>query len=254
MHVILSGATGTVGWPTLQRCLATPAITRLTILSRRQFDLPTPPTLDTSKARIIVHEDYTTYPESLLSKLRGAEACIWAQGISQTEVNKDAYVRITHDSPLAAARAFAGLSDTGKFNFVYVSGEGADETEKSSTLFARVKGRAENALIALPKELFALRTFNVRAGGVFPRAKRPQHSFMRRVLVENTTAPLLAGVIRVLIPSLYCPTPELSAVLVDLAIGDGSPLPAGPGIQADGHTIRNSAIRARAKDLGAVSQ
>lgn len=34
------------------------------------------------------------------------------------------YIRITHDYPIAAAKAFSSLSNTGKFNFVYVSGEG----------------------------------------------------------------------------------------------------------------------------------
>jgi len=34
------------------------------------------------------------------------------------------YVQITYDYPLAAAKAFSSLSNSGKFNFVYVSGEG----------------------------------------------------------------------------------------------------------------------------------
>jgi hypothetical protein len=35
------------------------------------------------------------------------------------------YIRITHDFPLAAAQAFATLpTPGGRFNFVYVSGEG----------------------------------------------------------------------------------------------------------------------------------
>jgi hypothetical protein len=34
------------------------------------------------------------------------------------------YIRITYDYPLAAAKSFSLLSNTGKFNYVYVSGEG----------------------------------------------------------------------------------------------------------------------------------
>ena len=149
MHIILTGATGSVGAPTLLHCLASPAITKLSILSRRQFPLPRNtaglPNWDEKKANIIVHKDYSTYSEEVLSALKGADGCIWAQGVSQTEVSKEYvfksiskllflqlscsllfrdYIRITYDYPLAAAKAFSTLSDTGKFNFVYVSGEG----------------------------------------------------------------------------------------------------------------------------------
>jgi len=125
MHVIITGATGTVGVAVLRHCLASPNITQLSILSRRQFTLPTGDDLDVKKASVIVHQDYSTYPDELLSTvLRGAGGCIWAQGVSQSEVSKDEYIRITHDYPIAAAKAFSSLSNTRKFNFVYVSGEG----------------------------------------------------------------------------------------------------------------------------------
>ncbi|KAJ6608278.1 hypothetical protein B0H10DRAFT_2068247 [Mycena sp. CBHHK59/15] len=41
MHLILTGATGTVGAPILRHCPAAPSITQLSILSRRPFALPT---------------------------------------------------------------------------------------------------------------------------------------------------------------------------------------------------------------------
>jgi uncharacterized protein YbjT (DUF2867 family) len=90
MHIILTGATGTVGAAVLRHCLASPSITQLSILSRREFALPTDNDLDVQKARVIVHTDYSTYSDSLLSTaLKDAQGCIWAQGISQTEVAKE---------------------------------------------------------------------------------------------------------------------------------------------------------------------
>jgi uncharacterized protein YbjT (DUF2867 family) len=89
MHIILTGATGKVGSAVLHEALLNPAVTKLTILSRRQFSVPTEQGLDASKAKIVIHEDYMTYPQSLIDDLKGADACIWAQGVSQNDVTKE---------------------------------------------------------------------------------------------------------------------------------------------------------------------
>jgi uncharacterized protein YbjT (DUF2867 family) len=89
MHIILTGATGTVGAAVLRHCLASPNITRLSILSRQEFPLPVDDNLDVQKAQTIIHTDYSAYPDELLTKLKGADGCVWAQGISQTEVPKE---------------------------------------------------------------------------------------------------------------------------------------------------------------------
>ncbi|KDQ20965.1 hypothetical protein BOTBODRAFT_81707, partial [Botryobasidium botryosum FD-172 SS1] len=241
MHIILTGATGLIGASVLQRCLSSPNVTQLSILSRRDFALPVGDTLDTKKAQIFVHTDYTSYPAELVQKLKGADGCIWAQGVSQNDVSKDEYVRITHDYPLAAAKSFASLPNTGKFNFVYVSGEGADPAEKSFTLFGKVKGRTEKELLGLQStpEYGTLRIYNVRPGLVDPPEFHRPRSLMQRVFVDRAVAPAL----RMLIPSQVSPTGQLSKVLVDLATGDGSPLPDGKGIEAEGRTVRSLAIR-----------
>ena len=83
MHLILTGTTGTIGAPILQHCLASAQVTRLTILARKSFSLP-----DSTKARVIVHEDYASYPSALLEQLSGVDGCIWAQGTSQTSVSE----------------------------------------------------------------------------------------------------------------------------------------------------------------------
>jgi len=242
MHVIITGATGTVGVAVLRHCLASPNITQLSILSRRQFALPTGDGLDVKKASVIVHQDYSTYPDELLSTvLRGAGGCIWAQGVSQSEVSKDEYIRITHDYPIAAAKAFSSLSNTGKFNFVYVSGEGADPTEKTFTLFGKIKGRTEAALLALPSTpaYSALRVYNVRPGYV----DSLEHYRPRSVLKKAADF-VIAPSLRLLLPSQVSPTGVLSKVLVDLATGDGNALQeSGSGIEAGGRTVRSIAIR-----------
>ncbi|KAI9864382.1 MAG: hypothetical protein M1813_003302 [Trichoglossum hirsutum] len=242
MHIILTGATGTVGSAVLTSLLSSPTVSQLSILSRRQFDLPTGDNLDLKKAKIIVHKDYVSYPDELLKgALDGAQGCVWAQGISQTEVNKEDYIRITYDFPMAAARAFATLPKPGgHFNFVYVSGEGADPTEKTFTLFGRIKGRAERDLVSLPTSdpsLSSLRIFNVRPGYVEPSQVRDRSLALK--FVDYTLLPALKR----LLPGQVSPQGVLGKVLTDLATGDGEPLTAGTGVEAEGRTLRSSGIR-----------
>lgn len=76
--------------------------------------------------------------------------------------------RITHDYTLTAARAFASISSPSQtsFRFIFMSGEGADQTEQSRYLFGRIKGRTEKALAAMETETF--KTISVRPGGIVP--------------------------------------------------------------------------------------
>jgi len=241
MHIVLTGATGTIGSAVLRACLASPNITRLSILSRREFPLPTGDGLDTEKAHIVVHTDYTSYPSRVTDLLKGAEGCIWAQGISQTQVSKPEYIRITYDYPLAAAKAFSTLSENNKFNFVYVSGEGADPTEKGATLFSKIKGRAEVALRALPStpSYSALNIFNVRPGYVDPPAEQRSSLSLTKRVLTGVAGPIF----RVLAPDRVSPADSLANVLVDLATGDGKPVALGIGVEDEGRLVRCVGVR-----------
>lgn len=87
MHVILTGATGLVGTAALSHILSLPAgrISRVSILSRK----PVPMAEGRPNITVIQHSDFMSYPPELLEALRGAEACIWALGVSQNQVSKE---------------------------------------------------------------------------------------------------------------------------------------------------------------------
>jgi uncharacterized protein YbjT (DUF2867 family) len=85
MHLILTGATGLVGAGVLHNMLNVPAVTKVSILSRR----PVPMAEGHPKANVIIHKDYTNYPLELLSQLEGAQGCVWAQGVSVNDVSKE---------------------------------------------------------------------------------------------------------------------------------------------------------------------
>lgn len=237
-HIIVTGATGLAGSAILAASLASPAVARVSVLSRRPVKLAE----DSPKARVIIHSDYASFPSSVLDELRGATGCIWAQGKSSVGMQEADYTVLTRDWPIAFATAIAGLTGTqAKTNFVYISGEGADPSEKAGQMFARIKGRAEKDLLALAENTPTLAVYNLRPGMIDPMGERASDrapSFARD-MAERVFGPLS----RVLYPSMHTPTAKLAQVSLELVTGDGGPIADGEGVQADGRTLRNVAIR-----------
>ena len=163
VHIILTGATGLVGSAVLAQLLHSSTITRVSILSRR----PIAATEGHKKANVIIQTDYSSYPQSVIDQLQDADGCIWAQGKSSVGMTEKDYTELTHDWPLEAAKAFASTKDPSdkRFNFVYVSGEGADQTEKARAMFGRIKGRAEKDLLDLANDAH-LSVYNLRPAGI----------------------------------------------------------------------------------------
>jgi hypothetical protein len=236
-HIILTGATGTAGAAILDVALKSSAIARISVLSRRPVALAD----GQPKANVIIHKDWTAYPPALLDQLKGATGCIWAQGISSRGMNERDYEEITVTYPVAAAIAFSELSGNGEqFKFVYMSGEGADMTEKSSLLFGRIKGRAETALLKLEGEVEGLSVFNVRPATINPEGNYLQE---RQPTLQDRASTVLGGFFERVWKSFVIPTPKLAKVCLDLATGDGKPLVDGVGIEAEGRLVRNTGLR-----------
>lgn len=237
-HIILTGATGRAGSAVLAHALNSPSISRVSILSRRPVKLAE----NEPKANVIIHEDYENYPQDVLEQLKGATGCIWALGISSRSMTEPDYAKITVDYPVAAAKAFSTLGD--KMNFVYMSGEGAQTSEKSSMMFGRIKGRAENAMLSLPKDHPSLNIYNIRPGGI-----NPQGNYLaeREPTIQDKLLTFVLGIFEKVWKSFVIPTDKLAKVCVDLAVGDGRPI-SGEGVEADGRLLRNTALR-RLSDL-----
>ncbi|ARA94666.1 epimerase [Rhodothermaceae bacterium RA] len=141
MNVILFGATGMIGTGALTECLADPRIDRVLSVGRR------PTGVHHDKLDELIRSDFYDYTD-VEALLTGYDACLFCLGVSAAGKDEAEYHRLTYDLTLATAQTLARLNPA--MTFCYVSGEGADSTEQSRQMWARVKGKTENALLQLP--------------------------------------------------------------------------------------------------------
>lgn len=140
MKAILFGASGMVGQGVLRECLVNDAVESVLLVGR------SPSGVTHSKVHELVRADLYDYTP-VGSELAGYDACFFCLGVSAGGMSDTEYSKVTFDLTLAAARAL--LAQSPAMTFIYVSGEGTDSTEKGRTMWARVKGKTENALLGL---------------------------------------------------------------------------------------------------------
>lgn len=209
MKIILFGASGMIGQAAMRECLLDPGVTQVLSFVR------SPTGKQHDKLREIVRRDLLDFSD-IESDLVGYDACFYCVGISSVGMKEAGYRAVTYDMPLAAASVLSRLNPG--MTFVYVSAAGADSTERSSTMWARVKGAAENALQRLPfKAVYILRPFFVQ----------PLDGIVSRTGWYNTlyalTRPLTPLVMR-LIPRYATTTTEIGRAMISV-VRHGAPTP-----------------------------
>ena len=155
MKVILFGATGMVGQGVLRECLLDPDVDSVLAIGRSATGQ------QQSKLREIVRLDLFDY-SAIENELCGFAACFFCLGVSSAGMPEDKYRRITYDLTLTAARFLARLNSD--LTFIYVSGMGTDSSGNSRTMWARVKGETENALLQTPFKA----AYMFRPGAIVP--------------------------------------------------------------------------------------
>jgi uncharacterized protein YbjT (DUF2867 family) len=141
MNVLLFGATGMVGQGVLRECLLDPDVGLVQAVGR------TATGAQHAKLREIVRQDLLHY-EAIAGDLSGFEACFFCLGISSAGMKEADYARVTYDLTMAAAEVLCRLNP--QMTFIFVSGAGTDSSERGRTMWARIKGKTENALMRLP--------------------------------------------------------------------------------------------------------
>jgi uncharacterized protein YbjT (DUF2867 family) len=141
MKVILTGATGMVGEGVLLELLDNPAVERVLSVSRR------PCGHAHAKLEELLIPDFRKL-DGQEAKLAGYDACFYCAGISSVGMSEADYTVVTYDTPVTFATTLARLNPG--MTLVHISGGHTDGTEQGKVMWARVKGKAENALMRLP--------------------------------------------------------------------------------------------------------
>ncbi len=166
--VILTGATGMIGKYILQHCLKSKDIQEVISITRRNSGIVHEKLTEVKPSSFL---DYTGL-EDHFKNISSAYFCI---GVYTGAVPDAQFKEITVDYTIAFADQLKRHSP--QANFCFLSGAGADQSEKSRTSFARYKGMAENHLIGL--NFGQLHIF--RPGYIYPVENRKEPNMVYRL-------------------------------------------------------------------------
>ncbi len=202
VRVIVFGATGMVGSGVLRECLLAPSIDAVLSVARSSTRIQSP------KLRELLRPDLVDL-SPVEDELRGFDAAFFCLGVSSVGKTEAEYRRITYDLTTRVAETLARLNPT--MTFVYVSGAGTDSTERGRTMWARVKGQTENALLRMPfKAAFMFR----------PGIIQPRHGIRSRNLGFRVGYVVLFPVVLLLkavVPQSVTTTDRVGAAMIHVA-------------------------------------
>ncbi|MDA6072753.1 epimerase [Flavobacterium sp. AC] len=141
MKVIVTGATGMVGEGVLIECLDNSQVEQILYIGRKPSGKSHP------KLTEYLISDFLSLKSDNLT-LTGYDACFYCAGITSVGMDEAQYTHITYDTTLHFAKILLAQNPNLTFNFI--SGLHTDSSENGKVMWARVKGKTENALKALP--------------------------------------------------------------------------------------------------------
>jgi uncharacterized protein YbjT (DUF2867 family) len=198
-RLAIVGATGMVGGYALRYALEHPAVSHVTAIGRRKLGVAHP------KLEEVVHRDFADC-SALAEPLSGQDAAVYCIG-AYTGAVPDAVLRkITVDYTIEFARVLRGSSPDAAFSFL--SGGGADPTGQSRIAYARFKGEAEQALLAVGFPC----VYIFRPAYIYPVEPRKEPNFGYRLLRG------IYPVFRVLFPNQVIRADDLARAMVDVTV------------------------------------
>ena len=141
MRIVIFGGSGMVGQGVLRECLMAADVDEVVVVGRTALEVSHP-----KLKQVVTHDVTALSPHAVI--LKETDACFFCLGVSSSGMNEQDYTRLTQTLTLDVASQLVALSP--QMTFIYVSGGGTDSTEHGRSMWARVKGRTENALLKLP--------------------------------------------------------------------------------------------------------
>ncbi len=188
-----------VGSQTLQELLRNPAVNEIISVTRKSNGIKH------EKIKEIIHADFLDFT-NILKDLTEIDTCFYCLGVYQNTVDRKRYEEITCMYQKALTDVLENISPD--LTFVLFGAAGADSSEKSKILFAKVKGKAENLLKAtlFPKKYIFRPSFIKPTGTRKPRG-----------LTYKITLPVISVLFK-LFPKIGLTDKELARVMVKTGI------------------------------------
>ena len=202
MKVVVFGASGMVGQGVLRECLLDPEIESVLSIGRSATGRRH------AKLREVLHKDFFDL-STIEADLTGLDACFFCLGTSAAGMSEVDYHRVTYELTLAVARTLVRLDPA--MTFLYISGAGTDSSEKGRSMWARVKGKTENALLALPFKA----SYMFRPGYIQPMHGIKSKTRWYRILYASLG--WLYPVFKALAPTMATTTEQLGRAMVAAA-------------------------------------
>jgi len=168
MKIIVTGTTGLVGEGVLLVCLENALITEVLTISRK------PLALKHAKLKELIINDFAEI-KNHSNALTSYDACFFCAGVSSVGEDEASFTKKTYDFVVPFAETLAAMQPA--MTFIYVSGSRTDSSEQGKVMWARVKGRTENALLKLPFKA----VYNFRPGFMQPVKGQKNVRFIYRV-------------------------------------------------------------------------
>jgi uncharacterized protein YbjT (DUF2867 family) len=202
MNVILFGATGMVGQGVLRECLLDSEVESVLFIGRSAIEQ------QHEKLHQIVLKILTDL-SSVENRLSGYDACFFCLGVSSAGMSEDDYRRVTYDLTLSVAATLVRLNPA--MTFVYVSGAGTDSSEHGRMMWARIKSKTENALLAMPFKA----AYMFRPGYI-----QPMHGVRTKTQWYGTAYAIMAPLyplLKRLLPNYVTNTEQLGRAMISVA-------------------------------------
>jgi uncharacterized protein YbjT (DUF2867 family) len=196
-----------VGQGVLRECLLDADVAEVLVIGRSETGQKN------DKLREVVHKDLGDL-SPIEPELSDLDACFFCLGVSSAGKSEEDYQRVTFDYTIAAAQVLARQNPG--LVFIYVSGAGTDSSERGRSMWARVKGKTENALLQMP----FIDAYMFRPGVIQPAHGEVSKTRAYRIMYA-TMGPLFS-LWRLLSPKSVVTTEQIGRAMLKIA-RHGSP-------------------------------